>query len=69
MSGVVSEINERLNDEMTLVNKSPMHDGTCALLTPGWLAKIKLSNPGEFDQLLNGEAYKAHCEGESEASD
>lgn len=29
----------------------------------GWLAKIKLSNPGEFDQLLSAEAYKAFCEG------
>lgn len=62
MSGVVSEINERLNDEMTLVNKSPMHDGTCALLTPGWLAKIKVSAPGELEELLSEEAYNATLE-------
>lgn len=28
VSGIVSEVNEKLNDEMTLVNKSPEQDGT-----------------------------------------
>ena len=28
VSGIVSEVNEKLNDEMTLVNKSPEHEGT-----------------------------------------
>jgi glycine cleavage system H protein len=32
----------------------------------GWLAKIKLSNPGEFDKLLSAEGYKAFCEGADE---
>lgn len=32
----------------------------------GWLCKIKLSNPSEFESLLTEKAYKAHCEGESE---
>jgi len=44
---------------------------TCSLLPPsctGWLAKIELSNQGEFDTLLNAEAYKAHCEGDAETS-
>lgn len=52
-----------------LLRSCPLSAYTDSLRTTGWLAKIKLSNPGEFDQLLNGEAYKAHCEGESEASD
>jgi glycine cleavage system H protein len=33
--------------------------------TIGWLCKIKLSGPQEFETLLNAEAYKAHCEGEA----
>jgi glycine cleavage system H protein len=33
--------------------------------TVGWLCKIKLSGPQEFETLLNAEAYKAHCEGEA----
>jgi glycine cleavage system H protein len=30
----------------------------------GWLCKVKLSDPAEFEALLNEEAYKAHCEGQ-----
>lgn len=59
---MISEINERLNDEMALVNKSPMHDGMYLLLTPGWLAKIKVSAPGELEELLSEEAYNATLE-------
>jgi glycine cleavage system H lipoate-binding protein len=33
------------------------------LILPGWLCKVKMANPGEFEALLNAEAYKAHCEG------
>ncbi|KWU44874.1 glycine cleavage H-protein, partial [Rhodotorula sp. JG-1b] len=61
VSGQIEAVNGELADQPDLLNKDA--EGA------GWLAKIKLSNPGEFDQLLNGEAYKAHCEGESEASD
>jgi hypothetical protein len=32
----------------------------------GWLCKLRLTSSSEFDTLLNAEAYKAHCEGESE---
>jgi glycine cleavage system H protein len=31
----------------------------------GWLCKIKLSSPSEFEELLSAEAYKAHCDGSS----
>ncbi|KAL4399700.1 glycine cleavage system H-protein subunit [Malassezia pachydermatis] len=51
VSGIISEANEKLNDEMTLVNKSPMEEG--------WLAKIELTQPGELEELLSEEAYKA----------
>ena len=29
----------------------------------GWLCKIKLTSPAEFEELLDDAAYKAHCEG------
>jgi glycine cleavage system H protein len=32
----------------------------------GWLCKIKLSTPSEFEALMSAEAYKAHCEGETD---
>ncbi|WWC88364.1 glycine cleavage system H protein [Kwoniella dendrophila CBS 6074] len=56
VSGVVEEINETLSEQPSLLNKSPEQDG--------WLSKIKLSDPAEFEALLDAEAYKAHCEGQ-----
>ncbi|WVW85040.1 glycine cleavage system H protein [Kwoniella bestiolae CBS 10118] len=56
VSGVIEEINETLADQPGLLNKAPEGNG--------WLAKIKLSDPAEFEALLNAEAYKAHCEGQ-----
>ena len=32
----------------------------------GWLCKVRLSAPAEFESLLEEKAYKAHCEGEGE---
>lgn len=55
ISGVVESINETLADQPSLLNKSPEKDG--------WLCKVKLSDPAEFNDLLSSEAYKAHCEG------
>ncbi|GAA98224.1 hypothetical protein E5Q_04907 [Mixia osmundae IAM 14324] len=55
VSGTVEEVNTALADQSSLLNKSPEQDG--------WLCKIKLTRPTEFDGLLTAEAYKAHCEG------
>ncbi|KAL8292834.1 hypothetical protein RQP46_000528 [Phenoliferia psychrophenolica] len=60
VSGKVAEINDELESSPGLLNQSPEADG--------WLAKIKLSHPGEFDLLLSAEAYKVHCEGGAETS-
>lgn len=51
VSGVVVDTNMALDDQPNLLNKDP-HD-------KGWLAKIQLANPGELDELLSEEAYKA----------
>ncbi|WWD18774.1 glycine cleavage system H protein [Kwoniella shandongensis] len=55
VSGVIDEINETLADQPGLLNKAPQGDG--------WLCKVKLSDPAEFEALLEADAYKAHCEG------
>ncbi|BEI84749.1 hypothetical protein CcaverHIS002_0501500 [Cutaneotrichosporon cavernicola] len=54
VSGTVEEINEALGDQPSLVNK--------AAETDGWLAKIKLSEPGEVNELMDAEAYATFCE-------
>ncbi|KAI0375366.1 hypothetical protein BV20DRAFT_1009741 [Pilatotrama ljubarskyi] len=54
VSGTVEEINESLNDQPSLLNKSPEEKG--------WLCKIKVSNPSELEELMTEEEYKKHCE-------
>jgi len=50
VSGIVKEVNEKLNDQPGLLNKSPEEDG--------WLCKIQLSNPAEVEDLMTAEAYR-----------
>ena len=50
-SGEVIEINDSLTSDAAIVNASAESDG--------WLYKLKLSNPGELEQLMDREAYKA----------
>ncbi|PWN91817.1 glycine cleavage H-protein [Acaromyces ingoldii] len=50
VTGVIKEVNSKLSDEPGLLNKSPEDNG--------WLCKIQLSKPAEFEVLLDGEAYK-----------
>jgi glycine cleavage system H protein len=54
VSGEVAEFNEALADEPELVNKDPYGDG--------WMIKIKISNAGELNDLMDAEAYKAMIE-------
>lgn len=51
VDGIVTGVNTALDDQPNLINKSPMEHG--------WLAKIKLANPADLDELLSEEAYKA----------
>ena len=50
VSGEICEINEVLDDDAGLVNKSPLDDG--------WLFKVKLADPGEVDSMLTAAAYE-----------
>lgn len=54
VSGTVVEINEDLDGSEELVNKEPYGGG--------WLFRIKLSDAGELDGLLDAKAYGAHLE-------
>ncbi|TPX34164.1 hypothetical protein SmJEL517_g03095 [Synchytrium microbalum] len=54
VSGTVVEANKALEKEPTLLNNSPYEEG--------WIAKIKISKPSEFDSLMDEKAYTAHCD-------
>lgn len=51
ISGVVLEINPDLDDKPDLLNEEPY--------TGGWIARVKLSEPEELDDLMEAEAYEA----------
>jgi len=51
LSGEIVEVNEALSDAPEAINEDPY--GT------GWLVKVKLSEPGEKDKLMDAAAYSA----------
>ncbi len=51
VSGEVLEFNEQIEQTPDIINKDP-YDG-------GWIAKIKMNNPEEVNNLLDAAAYKA----------
>jgi len=51
VSGEIVEVNEALNGDPALVNREPHGNG--------WLFKIKMTNPAEYDGLLDFAAYQA----------
>jgi glycine cleavage system H protein len=55
MSGEIIEKNEGLDDSPELVNKDPYDKG--------WMIKVKISNPSEYDELFDAAAYKKLIEG------
>jgi glycine cleavage system H protein len=50
LSGEVLEVNEKLDDEPEYINEDAYD---------AWIAKIKISDKGELDSLLNAAAYEA----------
>ncbi len=55
VSGVITEINGRLDDSPELVNDDSFGEG--------WMIKVKLSDPAALDTLLTAEAYEAQLGG------
>jgi len=56
VSGEVIEVNELLRDKPELVNTDPYGDG--------WMIRIRLSNPEEFEELMTAEEYEEYTEAE-----
>jgi glycine cleavage system H protein len=50
MSGEIIELNADLESNPELVNEDPYGKG--------WMVKVKVSNPAEWDNLLSAEAYE-----------
>ena len=50
LSGEIVEVNEALSDKPEKINEDPYGDG--------WLVKVKLSDPGEADSLMDVSAYR-----------
>ena len=50
MSGEIIEVNEALADSPEKINDDPYGDG--------WLVKVRLSDPGETDALMDAAAYQ-----------
>jgi len=48
-TGKVVEVNERLQDDPELVNRSPYEEG--------WMVKLELSDPSELEKLMSYEEY------------
>jgi glycine cleavage system H protein len=55
LSGEVTEINSALEDSPELINNEPYKGG--------WMIKIRPSDPGEVDNLLDHDAYLAMLKG------
>jgi glycine cleavage system H protein len=54
ISGEVVEGNQALVDDPALVNSDPEGEG--------WFFKLRLSDTGELDDLMNAEQYKSYCD-------
>ena len=54
VSGLIIEVNSRLEDEPEIVTEDSMGEG--------WFIKVKLSDPAELDELMDEEAYNSFIE-------
>jgi len=52
VSGEVVEVNSPVDDDPSLINRSPYENG--------WLARIRMSEDGELGKLMDAAAYRKH---------
>jgi glycine cleavage system H protein len=57
VTGVVTEINETLNDSPEQINEDPYGDG--------WMVVVKMENPAQIDALLSGAEYEDYIKEEA----
>jgi glycine cleavage system H protein len=55
VAGTVSAVNDALADNPQLLNEDPYGDG--------WLCEIDMSDPSDFDAMMDADAYRALTEG------
>ncbi len=55
VSATITEYNEALADTPELINKDPYGEG--------WIVKVKITEPGQLDELLDAEGYAALIQG------
>ena len=54
IDGEITEINNNLNDDASIVNQDPEKDG--------WIFKIKISDPNQYNNLMTLDEYLASLE-------
>jgi glycine cleavage system H protein len=54
VTGEVTEANQALSDDPSLVNTDPEGEG--------WFFRLRLSDTSELDGLMDADAYKSFCE-------
>lgn len=55
LSGKIIETNKKLSENAALINSSPYEDG--------WIAKIRIKDKSEIDELMTADEYKHQLEG------
>ncbi|HIE56545.1 MAG TPA: glycine cleavage system protein GcvH [Chromatiaceae bacterium] len=61
VSGEIVEVNEKLEDDPSLVNRDPYGSG--------WLVKVKISDFSELDSLLTSQQYENLIKSKGEVSE
>jgi glycine cleavage system H protein len=59
ISGKVTAVNEKLNDEPGVINSDPHGEG--------WIMKVEMSDPADLGRLMDVKAYSKHAEEEAKA--
>lgn len=54
VSGEVTDANQALVDDSSLANSDPEGEG--------WFFRLRLSDPGELEGLMDADAYKSFCD-------
>ena len=55
VSGIISAVNEALDDQPELLNSDPYGEG--------WICSIQYSDATQLDELMDADAYRALTEG------
>lgn len=53
VSGEIVAVNEKLPDDLSLLNESPFEKA--------WIAKVRMTDASQVNQLLKYSDYQAHC--------